>query len=149
MNKICEAFCNNKRTLGHAWSHFHSGEEGSGHEEGSLVFLQASQAGYDYCCCYSVTQSCLILCKPVDCSTPASLSLTSPGVCLSPCSLHQSCQPAISSSDTLLSFCPQSFPASGTFPMSRLFASTTWSWQRGLHNSVKSCHAGPPKMDRS
>ena len=30
---------------------------------------------------------------------------------------------AISSSDALFSFCPQSFPASGTFPMSQLFAS--------------------------
>ena len=47
----------------------------------------------------------------------------SPTVCPSSCSLHQWCHPAISSSDTLLSFCPQSFPASGTFPMSRLFAS--------------------------
>ena len=32
------------------------------------------------------------------------------------------CHPTISSSNTLFS-CPQSFPASGTFPMSRLFAS--------------------------
>ena len=30
---------------------------------------------------------------------------------------------AISSSDTLFSFCPQSFPASGIFPVSRLFTS--------------------------
>ena len=29
--------------------------------------------------------------------------------------------PAISSSDALFSFCPQSFPAAGTFPMSQLF----------------------------
>ena len=31
--------------------------------------------------------------------------------------------PAISSSDTLFSFCPRSFPASGTFPVSQLFTS--------------------------
>ena len=31
--------------------------------------------------------------------------------------------PSISSSDTLFSFCPQSFPASGTFPVSPLFTS--------------------------
>ena len=37
--------------------------------------------------------------------------------------LHWWCHPAISSSDALFSFCPQSFPASGTFPMSRLLAS--------------------------
>ena len=48
---------------------------------------------------------------------------SSPGVCSSPCSLHQRCRPAISSSDTLFSFCPQSFLALGTFPVSHLFAS--------------------------
>ena len=46
----------------------------------------------------------------------------SPEVCLSSCSLHPWYYPAISPSDTLFS-CPQSFPASGTFPMSSLFAS--------------------------
>ena len=35
------------------------------------------------------------------------------------CPLCQWCHPAISSSDALFSFCPWSFPASGTFPMSR------------------------------
>ena len=47
----------------------------------------------------------------------------SPGVCPSWCYLHWRCHPAISSSDALFSFCPWSFPASGTFSMSRLFAS--------------------------
>ena len=47
----------------------------------------------------------------------------SPEVCPSSCPLRQWCHPAISSSDVLFSFCPQSFPASGTFPMSQLFAS--------------------------
>ena len=46
----------------------------------------------------------------------------SPGVCPSSCSLHQWC-PAISSSDAFFSFCPQSFPASGTFAKSCLFTS--------------------------
>ena len=44
-------------------------------------------------------------------------------VCPSSCLLHQLCHPAISSSDTLFSFCPQSFPASRTFPVSCLFTS--------------------------
>ena len=44
-------------------------------------------------------------------------------VCPSSCPLHQWCHPAISSSDTLSSFCLQSFSASGTFPMSQLFTS--------------------------
>ena len=47
----------------------------------------------------------------------------SPKVCPSSCPLHWWCHAANSSSDTLISFCPQPFPASGNFPMSRLFAS--------------------------
>ena len=47
----------------------------------------------------------------------------SPRVYPSSCPLHQSCHSAISSSEALFSFCPQSFPASGTFAMSPLFAS--------------------------
>ena len=47
----------------------------------------------------------------------------SPGVCPSSCSLQRWCRPAISSSDALFSFCPQSFPALGTFPMNHLFIS--------------------------
>ena len=45
------------------------------------------------------------------------------GVCRSSCSLHWWCHPVISSSDALFSFCPQSFPASETFPVSWLWAS--------------------------
>ena len=37
--------------------------------------------------------------------------------------VSDACHPAASSSAALFSFCPQSFPASGTFPMSWLFAS--------------------------
>ena len=47
----------------------------------------------------------------------------SPGVCPDSCSLSQWCHPAISSSVTLFSSCPQSFPASGSFPVSQLFTS--------------------------
>ena len=55
--------------------------------------------------------------------TKPPFSLPSPKVCPSPCPLQRWCHPAISSSDALFSFCPQSFPASGTFAMSQLFAS--------------------------
>ena len=47
----------------------------------------------------------------------------SPKGCPSSCPLHQWCHPAISSSDALFSFYPQSFPASGSFPISWLFPS--------------------------
>ena len=47
----------------------------------------------------------------------------SPRVCPSSCPLSQWCHPTISSSVTLFSFCSQSFPASGSFPISWLFTS--------------------------
>ena len=47
----------------------------------------------------------------------------SPRVCLKSCPLSQWCHPTISSSITHFSSCPQSFPASGSFPVSRLFIS--------------------------
>ena len=46
----------------------------------------------------------------------------SPGVCSNSRPLSQLCHPTISSF-TILFFCPQSFPASGSFPVSQLFAS--------------------------
>ena len=71
---------------------------------------------------FSVAQLCLTVCNPMDCSTlglPVPHHLPSlPGSC----SLHWWCHPAISPSDALF-FCPQSFPASGTFPMRGLFIS--------------------------
>ena len=48
--------------------------------------------------------------------------LLSPWVCSNSCPLSQWCHPTISSSVTSFS-CPQSFPASGSFPKSWLFAS--------------------------
>ena len=48
--------------------------------------------------------------------------LPSPGACSNSCPLSQWCHPTISSSVTPF-FCPQSFPASGSFPISRLFSS--------------------------
>ena len=49
-----------------------------------------------------------------------SLSLRS---CSNSCPLSQRCYPTISSSVVPFSFCPQSFPASGSYPVSQLFAS--------------------------
>ena len=46
-----------------------------------------------------------------------------PGVCLSSCALSRWWHPTISSSVTPFSSCPQSFPASGSFPVSLLFSS--------------------------
>ena len=51
----------------------------------------------------------------------------SPVVCSNSCPLSWWCHPTISSSVVPFSSCPQSFPASGSFPVSRLFA---WGGQR-------------------
>ena len=45
-----------------------------------------------------------------------------PRVCSNSCPLSRGCHPTISSSVVPFSSCLQSFPASGSFPMSRLFA---------------------------
>ena len=45
-----------------------------------------------------------------------------PRVYSNSCPLHWWCHPAISSSVVPFSSCPQSLPASGSFPMSKLFA---------------------------
>ena len=52
----------------------------------------------------------------------ASLSITNSRSHPNPCLSSRWCHPAISSSVVLFSSCPQSFPASGSFPMSQLFA---------------------------
>ena len=62
------------------------------------------------------------LCDPVDCSTPGFPILYYLSECSSSCSLSQWYYLTISSSVTLSSFCPQSFPESGSF-MNCLFAS--------------------------
>ena len=50
-----------------------------------------------------------------------------PGVHPNPCPLSRWCHPIISSSVVPFSSCPQSFPASGSFQMSQLFASGSQS----------------------
>ena len=70
----------------------------------------------------SVAQSCPTLCDPMNRSMPGlpvhhhlpEFTHTHPS--------NQWCHPAISSSVIPFSFCPQSLPASESFPMSQLFA---------------------------
>ena len=76
-----------------------------------------------YCCC-SITKLCLTLCDPMDCSTPG-FPVFHYLLEFSQTHVHwvSGAYPTISSSVTLSSSCPQSFPASGSFPMSHLFIS--------------------------
>ena len=69
-----------------------------------------------------VTQLCLILCDSVDCSN-ASLPCPSPSprACSNSRPVSRWWNPTISSSVVPFSSCPQSFPASGSFPMIWLF----------------------------
>ena len=85
----------------------------------NYVFSYIRKKYFRILCCCSVTQSCPTLCDPMDCSTPD----FPVGLCSNSCSLSQWCHTTISSSATLFSSCLQSFPASGSFPMSHLFTS--------------------------
>ena len=90
--------------------------------EGLLEFL--GKSGEDL---YSVQFSCSVMSDSLrrhesqhsrlPCPSP------SPGVCPNPCPSSQWCHPTISNSVIPFSYCPQSFPASGSFPMSQLFGS--------------------------
>ena len=48
---------------------------------------------------------------------------STPRACSNPCSLSQWCHPTVSSSVVPFSSCPQSCPASGSFPISQFFTS--------------------------
>ena len=89
---------------------------------------------FPYSICYFIEYSDISVqfsCSVVsDSLRPYELQHTSPcclsttlGVCPNPCPLSRWCHPTISSSVTPLSSCLQSFPASGSFQMSELFAS--------------------------
>ena len=59
----------------------------------------------------------------------------SPGISSNSCPLNRWCHPTISSS-LISSSCRQSFPASGSFPVSRLFASGDWRCRALASESV-------------
>ena len=74
------------------------------------------------CCCSSVAMSCPTLCDSLDCSLPSSPVLV-PRICSDSSQLSWWCHTTISSSVAPFSFCPWSFAASGSFPVSQLFSS--------------------------
>jgi len=72
----------------------------------------------------SSVQLCLILCDPMNCSTPGLLVHHQlPEFAQTHVHRNQWCHPTISSSVVPFSSCLQSFPASGSFPMSQVFPS--------------------------
>ena len=70
-----------------------------------------------YCCSCSVTKSCLTLCNPIECTRSGFPVLHY----LPEFAQTQWCHLTISSS--VISSCPQSFSASGSFQMNQFFAS--------------------------
>ena len=70
----------------------------------------------------SVAQSCPTFSTPWITARQAFLSSTNSRVYPNSCPSSRWCHPAISSSVIPFSSCPQSFPASGSFPMSQPFA---------------------------
>ena len=79
----------------------------------------------------SVAQLCLTLCDPCTAACQTSLSITNSQsllkltsrACSNSCPLSQWCHPTIPSSVPCFSSCLQPFPASGSFPVSRLSTS--------------------------
>ena len=69
----------------------------------------------------SVTQSCPTLCHPMNWRLP--YPSQTPGACWNSCPSSQWCHPNISSSVVPFFSCLQAFPASGSFPISKLFTS--------------------------
>ena len=71
--------------------------------------------------CYTVAKYCQALCSLLDYSIPGFPGLWYLLILLNSCPLCECCHLTISSSAA--PFCLQSFPASGSFPMSQCFAS--------------------------
>ena len=86
--------------------------------------------------CCSVSQLCLTLCDPMNQHTRPPCPSPTPGVHQNPCPLCQWCHPTISSSVIPFSSCPQSFPASGSFPMSQLCIRWPKYWSFSLSISL-------------
>ena len=100
-----------------------------------LKFCVSISLTVNRCCCCWLAQSCLTL-RPhrLQCARLPCPSL-SPRVCSNSCPFILRCHPAILSSVTYSS-CPQSFPASGSFPISQLFISGGQSIEASASASV-------------
>ena len=96
----------------------HNGIFLSHKKEWNFVILW--QHGYQFS---SVAQSCPTFYDPWTAAHQASLSITNSEAYSNSCPSSWWCHPTISSSVVPFSSCLQSFPASGSFPMSQFFAS--------------------------
>ena len=89
-----------------------------------FIFITVGDGSKNIILFSSVTQLCPTLCNPMDCSTPGfPVRSPIPRAYSNSCPSSQWCHPTIWSSVIPFSYCLQSFPASGPFLMSWLFAS--------------------------
>ena len=82
----------------------------------SQTFLPFSSVQFSHSVMYNSLQPHELQHSRPPCPSPT------PRVYPNPCPLSRWCHPTISSSVVPFSSCPQSFPVSGSFPMSQLFA---------------------------
>ena len=99
---------------------------------------------YTLIMCAKSLQLCLTLCDLHGLQHPRfSCPSLTPGACSNSCSSSRWCHPTISSSVVPLSSQLQSFPASGSFPMSQFFASGGPSILASASASVLHEYSGP------
>ena len=89
----------------------------------NTIYNSTKNIKYLGICCCSVIESCPSLCDPMEGSMLGFPVLHHLPEFAQTHIHHGWCHPTISSSVTRFSSCLQSFPASGSFPMSQLFAS--------------------------
>ena len=106
------------------------------------TFLQAGVSSFSSVQFSSVAQSCPTLCDPMNCSTPGLPVHHQLPEFTQTHALIRWCHPAISSSVIPFSSCPQTLPASGSFPVSQLF---TWG---GQSTGVSALASFPPKKSQ-
>ena len=95
----------------------------------------SNSAFFSHCHFSSVAQSWPTLCNPMNRSTPGLCPSPTPGVHSDSHPSSRWCHPAISSSVIPFSSCPQSLPASESFPKSQLFA---WGGQSTVVSALAS-----------
>ena len=91
-------------------------------QRGEFLSRGVSSVGH-HCCCGSVAQSCLTLCNPWIIARQPSLSLTISQSLLKLMSIESVMPPNHLILCCSLPLLPSIFPVSGSFPMSRIFAS--------------------------
>ena len=99
------------KIVGHDWATF------------IFTFRQLGATRWGYICCCLVAKSCLTLWPHSQKHARLFCPLLSLGVCSNSCPSSWWYHPNISPSVCPFSSCPQSFPASGSFPMSELLTS--------------------------